>query len=43
VVSDSRIVGRESTGDVAPGEDARIVGVQAGGTEEVDGPMALTS
>jgi DNA-binding LacI/PurR family transcriptional regulator len=36
VVPDSRIVGRESTGDVAPGEEARIVGVQEGATELVD-------
>ncbi|WP_129786765.1 LacI family DNA-binding transcriptional regulator [Promicromonospora panici] len=35
VVPDSRIVGRESTGDVAPGEAARIVGVQPGGTDVV--------
>jgi hypothetical protein len=35
VVPDSRIVGRESTGDAVPGQDSRVVGVQPGGTELV--------
>jgi DNA-binding LacI/PurR family transcriptional regulator len=35
VVPDSRIIGRESTGDVVPGQDSRVVGVQPGGTELV--------
>lgn len=35
VVPDSRIIGRESTGDVAPGAEGRVVAVQEGGTEQV--------
>ena len=41
VVPDSRIVGRESTGDVTPGEDGRIMGVQEGGTDVVEPAASL--
>ncbi|WP_454851362.1 LacI family DNA-binding transcriptional regulator [Promicromonospora soli] len=36
VVPDSRIVGRESTGDVAQGQAGQVVSVQEGGTETVE-------
>jgi DNA-binding LacI/PurR family transcriptional regulator len=36
VVPDSRIVGRESTGDVAQGQEGRLVSVQEGGIETVE-------
>ncbi|GAB4084526.1 LacI family DNA-binding transcriptional regulator [Myceligenerans cantabricum] len=42
VVPDSRIVGRESTGDVPGDAEERTVTVQEGGTETVEARAALT-